>query len=96
MTLKELKEKLNSISDDKILDMEIMLQVNNSFIEDIIIDYVFPNNLEEYPNKVVEDFYNLLNQFSQCELTDICVKGDLFLKNKESKVYLIADWNHID
>ena len=88
MTLRELRDKLNSISDEKVLDMDVMLQVNNSFVEDMIMDFISDEDSEE--------FYNLLNQYAQCKLTDVCVKEDLFSKNKENNVYLIADLNHID
>ena len=88
MTLKELKKKLNTITNEKMLNMNVMLQVNNPFAEDIIMDYVSDEDSEE--------FYNLLNQFSQCKLTDICIKKDLFSVGKEDNVYLIADLNHID
>ena len=40
MTLRELKEKLNMISDEKILNMDVVLQVNNTFAEDMIMDYI--------------------------------------------------------
>lgn len=96
MTLRELRDKLNTISDEKVLDMDVMLQVNNSFAEDMIMDFVFPDNSEEESNEDVEEFYNLLNQYAQCKLTDICVKGDLFSTSNEDNVYLIADLNHID
>ena len=95
MTLRELKEKLNTISDEKVLDMDVMLEVNNSFVEGIVMDFVFPDDTEEN-EKDVEEFYNLLSQYKQCKLTDICVKGDLFSTNNEDNVYLIADLNHID
>lgn len=95
MTLRELREKLNAISDEKMLDMDVMLEVNNSFVKGIIMDFVFPDDTEEN-EKDVEELYNLLNQFSQCKLTDICVKGDLFSTNNEDNVYLIADLDHID
>lgn len=88
MTLRELRDKLNTISDEKVLDMDVMLQVNNSFVEDMIMDFISDEDSEE--------FYNLLNQYAQCKLTDVCVKEDLFSKNKENNVYLIADLNHID
>lgn len=88
MTLRELREKLNAVSDEKVLNMDVMVQVNNSFVEDMIMDYVSDEDSEE--------FYNLLNQYAQCKLTDICVKEDLFSTYKENNVYLIADLNHID
>ena len=88
MTLRELKEKLNMISDEKVLNMDVVLQVNNTFAEDMIMDYISDEDSEE--------FYELLYQFSQCTLTDIFIKEDLFSKNKENNVYLIADMNHID
>ena len=88
MTLRELKEKLNMISDEKVLNMDVVLQVNNTFAEDMIMDYISDEDSEE--------FYELLYQFSQCELTDILIIEDLFSKNKENNVYLIADMNHID
>lgn len=88
MTLRELRDKLNTISDEKVLSMDVMLQVNNSFVEDMIMDYISDEDSEE--------FYNLLNQYAQCKLTDICVKGDLFSTSNEDNVYLIADLNHID
>ena len=88
MTLRELKEKLNTISDENVLDMDVMLEVNNSFVEDMIMDYISDEDSEE--------FYSLLNQYAQCKLTDICVKGDLFSTSNEDNVYLIADLNHID
>ena len=88
MTLRELKEKLNTISDENVLDMDVMLEVNNSFVEDMIMDYISDEDSEE--------FYNLLNQYAQCKLTDVCVKGDLFSTDKQDNVYLIADLNHID
>ena len=88
MTLRELRDKLNTISDEKVLDMDVMLQVNNSFVEDMIMDYISDEDSEE--------FYNLLNQYAQCKLTDVCVKGDLFSTDKQDNVYLIADLNHID
>lgn len=96
MTLRELKEKLNSISYEKILDMDVMLEVNNSFVEGIIMDFVFPDTSEEDSNTDFEEFYKLLNQYKQCKLTDICVKGDLFSTSNKDNVYLIADLNHID
>ena len=88
MTLRELKEKLNMISDEKVLNMDVVLQVNNTFAEDMIMDYISDEDSEE--------FYELLYQFSQCKLTDIFIKEDSFSKNKENNVYLIADMNHID
>ena len=88
MTLRELRDKLNSMSDEKVLDMDVMLEVNNSFVEDMIMDYISDEDSEE--------FYNLLNQYAQCKLTDVCVKGDLFSTDKQDNVYLIADLNHID
>lgn len=88
MTLRELRDKLNTISDEKVLSMDVMLQVNNSFVEDMIMDYISDEDSEE--------FYNLLNQYAQCKLTDVCVKGDLFSTDKQDNVYLIADLNHID
>ena len=96
MTLRELKDKLNTISDEKMLDMDVMLEVNNSFVEGIIMDSVFPDASEEDSNKDVDEFYNLLHQYAQCKLTDICVKGDIFSTSNEDNVYLIADLNHID
>ena len=92
MTLRELKEKLNMISDEKVLNMDVVLQVNNTFAEDMIMDYISDEDSEEFS----EEFYELLYQFSQCKLTDIFIKEDLFSKNKENNVYLIADMNHID
>ena len=88
MTLRELRDKLNTISDEKVLSMDVMLQVNNSFVEDMIMDYISDEDSEE--------FYNLLNQYAQCKLTDVCVIGDLFSTDKQDNVYLIADLNHID
>ena len=96
MTLRELRDKLNSMSDEKVLDMDIMLEVNNSFVEGIIMDFVFPDASEEDSNADLEEFYKLLNQYKQCKLTDVCVKGDLFSPSNEDNVYLIADLNHID
>ena len=91
MTVKELREKLNAITDDKILDMDIMLEVNNTLVEDMIMDFVFEDDSEDS-----EELYSLLRQFSQYKLTDICTKEDLFSASKENYVYLIADMNHID
>ena len=95
MTVNELKEKLNAITDDKILNRGIMLEVNNTLVEDMITDFVFEDNHDD-KSKESEELYSLLRQFSQCKLTDIFVKEDLFSKNKENNVYLIADMNHID
>ena len=41
MTVKELREKLNAITDEKILNMDVMLEVNNTLVEDMIMDFVF-------------------------------------------------------
>ena len=60
-----------------------------------IVDEIKKNS-EEESDEDSEEFYELLYQFSQCKLTDIFVKEDLFSKNKENNVYLIADMNHID
>ena len=93
MTVKELRKQLNKISDNRILNMKVMLQSSNSFYEDDIIDLFLKNNGN---NEDVEELYDLLNQYSQCELTDICTKNDLFSLDEPEKLYLIADSNHID
>lgn len=95
MTVNELKEKLNAITDDKILNMDIMLEVNNTLVEDMITDFVFEDNHDD-KSKESEELYSLLRQFSQCKLTDICTKEDLFSASKEDYVYLIADMNNVD
>ena len=95
MTVKELKEKLNGITDDKILNMGIMLEVNNTLAEDMIMNFVFEDDSDN-KTEDSEEFYSLLRQFSQCKLTDICTKKDLFSGSKENYVYLLADMNHID
>lgn len=95
MTVKELREKLNAITDDKILNMDIMLEVNNTLVEDMIMDFVFEDDSDNKPEDL-EELYSLLRQFSQYKLTDICTKEDLFSTSKEDYVYLIADMNHID
>ena len=92
MTVKELRKKLNAITDDKVLNMNIMLEVNNTLVEDMIMDFVF----EDDSDNKSEELYSLLRQFSQYKLTDICTKEDLFSASKENYVYLIADMNHID
>lgn len=94
MTVKELREKLNAITDDKILDMDIMLEVNNTLVEDMIMDFVFEDDSDK-PEEL-EELYSLLRQFAQYKLTDICTKEDLFSASKENYVYLIADMNNID
>lgn len=95
MTVKELREKLNAITDDKILNMDIMLEVNNTLVEDMIMDFVFEDDSDN-KSEDSEELYSLLRQFSQYKLTDICTKEDLFSTSKEGYVYLIADMNHID
>lgn len=95
MTVKELREKLNTITDDKILDMDIMLEVNNTLVEDMIMDFVFEDDSDNKPEDS-EELYSLLRQFAQCKLTKICTKEDLFSASKENYVYLIADMNNID
>lgn len=95
MTVKELREKLNAITDDKILNMDIMLEVNNTLVEDMIMDFVF-EDISDNKSEDLEELYSLLRQFSQYKLTDICTKEDLFSASKENYVYLIADMNHID
>ena len=95
MTVNELKEKLNAITNDKILNMDIMLEVNNTLVEDMITDFVFEDNHDD-KSKESEELYSLLRQFSQCKLTDICTKEDLFSASKEDYVYLIADMNNVD
>ena len=95
MTVNELKEKLNAITDDRILNMDIMLEVNNTLVEDMIMDFVFEANPDD-KSKESEELYSLLRQFSQYKLTDICTKEDLFSASKEDYVYLIADMNNID
>ena len=95
MTVKELREKLNAITDDKILDMDIMLEVNNTLVEDMIMDFVFKDDSDN-KSEDSEELYSLLRQFSQYKLTDICTKEDLFSASKENYVYLIADMNNID
>ena len=96
MTVKELREKLNTITDDKILDMDIMLEVNNTLVEDTIMDFVFEDDSDNKSENSEEELYSLLRQFSQYKLTDICTKEDLFSANKDEYVYLIADMNHVD
>ena len=39
MTVKELREELNAITDEKILNMDVMLEVNNTLVEDMIMDF---------------------------------------------------------
>ena len=95
VTVKELREKLNTITDDKILNMDIMLEVNNTLVEDMIMDFVFEDNSDDNPEES-EELYSLLRQFSQYKLTDICTKEDLFSASKEDYVYLIADMNNVD
>lgn len=95
MTVKELREKLNAITDDKILNMDIMLEVNNTLAEGMIMDFVFEDDSDNKPEDS-EELYSLLRQFSQYKLTDICTKEELFSASKENYVYLIADMNHID
>ena len=95
MTVNELKEKLNAITDDRILNMDIMLEVNNTLVEDMIMDFVFEDNPDD-KSKESKELYSLLRQFSQYKLTDICTKEDLFSASKEDYVYLIADMNNID
>ena len=95
MTVKELREKLNAITDDKVLNMDIMLEVNNTLVEDMIMDFVFEDNSDN-KSEDSEELYSLLRQFSQYKLTDICTKEDLFSASKENYVYLIADMNNID
>ena len=95
MTVKELREKLNAITDEKILNMDVMLEVNNTLVEDMIMDFVFEDNSDDKPEES-EELYSLLRQFSQYKLTDICAKEDLFSASKEDYVYLIADMNNID
>ena len=95
MTVKELREKLNAITDGKILNMNIMLEVNNTLTEDMIIDFVFEDDSDN-KSEDSEELYSLLRQFSQYKLTDICTKEDLFSASKENYVYLIADMNNID
>ena len=95
MTVNELKEKLNAITDDKILNMDIMLEVNNTLVEDMIMDFVFEDNHDD-KQKESEELYSLLRQFAQYKLTDICTKEDLFSASKEDYVYLIADMNNVD
>ena len=95
MTVKELREELNAITDDKVLNMDIMLEVNNTLVEDMIMDFVFEDNSDN-KSEDSEELYSLLRQFSQYKLTDICTKEDLFSESKENYVYLIADMNHID
>ena len=87
MTVKELKEELNEITDDKILNMDIMLEVNNTLAEDMIMDLVFEDDSDN-KTEDSEEFYSLLRQFSQCKLTDIYIKEDLFSRSKENYVYL--------
>ena len=95
MTVKELREKLNAITDEKILNMDVMLEVNNTLVEDMIMDFVFEDNHDD-KQKESEELYSLLRQFSQYKLTDICTKEDLFSASKEDYVYLIADMNNVD
>ena len=95
MTVKELREKLNAITDEKTLNMDIMLEVNNTLVEDMIMDFVFEDNSDNKPGES-EELYSLLRQFAQYKLTDICTKENLFSTNKENYVYLIADMNNID
>ena len=38
VTVKELREKLNAITDEKILNMDVMLEVNNTLVEDMIME----------------------------------------------------------
>ena len=95
MTVKELREKLNTITDEKILNMDVMLEVNNTLVEDMIMDFVFEDNSGNKPEKL-EELYSLLRQFAQYKLTDICTKEDLFSASKENYVYPIADMNNID
>ena len=42
MTVNELREKLNAITDDKILHMDFMLEVNNTLVEDMIMVSMLP------------------------------------------------------
>ena len=95
MTVNELKEKLNAITDDRILNMDIMLEVNNTLVEDMIMDFVFEDNPDD-KSKESKELYSLLRQFSQYKLTDICTKEDLFSASKEDYIYLIADMNNVD
>lgn len=95
MTVNELKEKLNAITDDRILNMDIMLEVNNTLVEDMIMDFVFEDNPDD-KSKESEELYSLLRQFSQYKLTDICTKEDLFSASKKDYAYLIADMNNVD
>lgn len=94
MTVKELREKLNAITDDKILNMDIMLEVNNTLAEDMIMDFVFEDDSDKPEES--EELYSLLRQFAQYKLTDICTKEDLFSASKDEYMYLIADMNDID
>ena len=48
MTLRELRDKLNTISDEKVLSMDVMLQVNNSFVEDMIMDSIKNHRVEVF------------------------------------------------
>ena len=95
MTVKELREELNAITDEKILNMDVMLEVNNTLVEDMIMDFVFEDSSDDEPEES-EELYSLLRKFSQYKLTDICTKEDLFSASKEDYVYLIADMNNID
>ena len=95
LTVKELREKLNAITDEKLLNMDVMLEVNNTLVEDTIMDFVFEDNSDAEPEKS-EELYRLLRQFSQYKLTDICTKEDLLAGSKGDYVYLIADMNNID
>ena len=51
MTVKELREKLNAITDEKILNMDVMLEVNNTLVEDMIMDFVFEDNSDYKPEE---------------------------------------------
>lgn len=69
MTVKELREKLNAITDDKILNMDIMLEVNNTLVEDIIMDFVF-EDISDNKSEDLEELYSLLRQFSVLGVCD--------------------------
>ena len=52
VTVKELREELNAITDEKILNMDVMLEVNNTLVEDMIMDFVFEDNHDDKQKRI--------------------------------------------
>lgn len=90
MTVKQLQEKLDEISDEETLSMDVTLMIEDEDVIEELMDIWKESPPEEPSQEELDDMYYKICHLLRSKLTCLDIRSTLPFSDADSRFYLVA------